>query len=123
MWNVLLGPGGELAIVDWESAETATLPLRDFFYMAADAVAAANGYRDRTEAARDCFVRGRGHAALVSGRRDRIARSLGVSDELAEVCFHACWAGHAANEKRAAEAGADRPFLEIVRWLAATLGT
>ena len=122
MWNVLLGPGEELGVVDWESAAPATLPLTDFFYMAADAVAATRGYRDRAEAARACFVRGREHAALVSDRRDRIARSLGVSDELAEVCFHACWAGHAANEKRAAEAGADRPFLEIVRWLAGTLG-
>src|SRR5215207_8776539 len=121
MWNVLLGTHGRLGVVDWESAEAGTLPLKDFFYMAADAVAATGLYRDRPEAVRDCFVPGRRHAALVAGRRDRIARSLGVTDELAELCFHACWVGHAANEKRAAEPGADRPFLEIVRWLAATL--
>ena len=123
MWNVLLGPVGELAVVDWESAEAGTLPLKDLFYMAADAVAATERYSDRLEAVRDCFVPGRRYAALVSRRRDAIARALGVSDELAELCFHACWVGHAANEKRAAEPGADRPFLAIVRWLAATLGT
>lgn len=122
MWNVLLGPVGELAVVDWESAEAGTLPLKDLFYMAADAVAATDRYRNRLEAVRECFVPGRRHAALVSRRRDAIARALGVSDELGELCFHACWVGHAANEKRAAEPGADRPFLAIVRWLAATLG-
>ena len=122
MWNVLLGRDGQLGVVDWESAEAATLPLKDLFYMAADAVAATDRYRDRLEAVRACFVPGGRHTALVAGRRDRIARALGVSDELAELSFHACWVGHAANEKRAAEPGADRPFLAIVRWLAATLG-
>jgi hypothetical protein len=122
MWNVLIGPGEELGIVDWESAEATTLPLKDFFYMAADAAAATERYRDRPEAVRDCFMPGRRHAALVAERRDRIIRALVLSDDLVELCFHACWLGHAANEKRAAEAGADRPFLEIVRWLASTLG-
>ena len=123
MWNVLVGAHGGLAVVDWESAEAATLPLKDFFYMAADAVAATDRYRNRPEAVRACFVPGHRYTALVAGRRDRIGRTLGVTDELAEVCFHACWVGHAANERRAAEPGADRPFLEIVRWLAATLRT
>ncbi|HEX6652247.1 MAG TPA: hypothetical protein VF072_05850 [Thermoleophilaceae bacterium] len=123
MWNVLLGADGGLGVVDWEAAEAETLPLKDFFYMAADAVAATGRYRDRPEAVRACFVPGHRYNALVAGRRDRIGRALGVSDELAQVCFHACWVGHAANERRAAEPGADRPFLEIVRWLAATLRT
>jgi hypothetical protein len=123
MWNVLIDDEGRLGVVDWESAVAATLPLKDFFYMAADAVAATDRYRNRPAAVRECFVRGRGHAALVADRSDRIAGALGVTDELMEVCFHACWVGHAANEKRAAEPGADRPFLKIVRWLAATLRT
>ena len=54
LWNVLLDGDGGIGIVDWEAAEEAAPPLKDFFYAAVDAVAATRGYRDRPAAARDC---------------------------------------------------------------------
>ncbi len=48
--------------------------------------------------------------------RGRMVAAAGVSPAAAELCFHACWLGHARNEAR--EEGGSGEFLEIVRWLA-----
>ncbi len=52
---------------------------------------------------------------------ERLRVALDLSPELAELCFHACWLHHAANE--AAAGSATRPFGEVVRWLAQRAGT
>ena len=107
-------------MLDWAEAEPAGLPLTDFFYAIGDAAAACDGYRDRLEAVRACFVPGGQRADLVAPLQERLRTSLGLSREAAELCFHACWLRHAANEQRRAVPGEQRPFLEIVRWAAAT---
>jgi hypothetical protein len=121
MWNVLVADDGGIGVVDWEAAEEGALPLKDFFYLAVDAVAATRGYRDRPAAARDCLAPDGRRAPLVSNLQDRMAAALGVEPELAATALHACWLGHAMNEHRAARPSDARPFLEIVHWLAATL--
>ena len=121
LWNVLIDGEGGIGVVDWEAAEVEALPLKDFFYLAVDAVAATRGYRDRPGAARECLARDGRRAPLVAGLQARMAATLGVEPELAVTALHACWLGHALNEHRAAGPSDARPFLEIVEWLAATL--
>jgi hypothetical protein len=122
MWNVLLD-GGALGVVDWEAARPAALPLADLVYALADGAAAATGYADRPAAVRACFAPGGAHQALVAPLLAGLRRALGVAPPLAQLCFHACWIGHGANEIARGAAG---PFVAVVRWLseggAPTLG-
>jgi len=117
MWNVTVDGDGGLGVLDWAEADDAGLPLTDFFYAVADAAAAADRYRSRLHAVRSCFTRGGRRAQGVAPLKRRLEASLGLGPEAVELCFHACWLRHALNERRAG-GSADRPFLEIVRWLA-----
>jgi hypothetical protein len=116
MWNVRLGPDSALGILDWAEAESESLPLTDLFYAVADAAAACDGYRDRIAAARSCFEPGGSRTATIGPLTERAIAALSLSPAAADLCFHACWLRHAANER--ATDGADGPFAEIVRWLA-----
>jgi hypothetical protein len=121
--NVLIGKE-PLGIVDWEEAERSCPPLGDLVYAAVDAAAAVDRYRDRPAAFRATF--GPGHGALAgqaAGLLRESASKLGLRDEQFELCVHAAWLRHAANEARAAARGAaegDRPFLAILRELASS---
>ena len=42
----------------------------------------------------------------------------GVPDEVAELCFHACWLHHATNEHRSGRRSGSRPFFGIIQRLA-----
>lgn len=119
MANVLVAGSGSLGVVDWEAARADGLPLTDFFYSAADAAAAASRYDDRTAAFVDCFGPTGNRSAALGELETSLRRALGLSPAVAQLCFHACWLHHGANEHRAV--GSDsraRPFLEIVRWVA-----
>ena len=102
--NVIVGDG-RLAVVDWDTAAPRTLPLTDLFYAVADAEAATRDFADRD--------------AATSGEHERrFKEALGLDDAVADVCFHACWLRHAANESLRPDEPA-RPFLEIARTIAA----
>ena len=116
MWNVLTD-GARLGVVDWEVAEEGTLPLKDFYYAAADAVAATRRYADRPAAVRECFGNHGGHEHTIAPLQASLARAGGVSAELADLSFHACWLGHAVNEARSAGPADPTPFREVVQWL------
>ena len=119
MANVLVQSGRTaLGVVDWETSRARALPLLDLFYMLADGVAAVGAYEDRPAAARQCFSTGGESAATTASARLRLARTLGLSDDVTALCFHACWLHHAANEARVRRPGEPRPFLEIVDWVA-----
>lgn len=119
MWNVLSDDRGRLGVVDWEAAEEATLPLKDFFYACVDAVAATGRYADRPAAYDSCFTSRGGSGGLVAGLEASMTAALNVPPEVVEVSRHACWLGHALNEARSsAQRSAPRPFLEIVRRVA-----
>ena len=117
MWNVLLDRKGTVGVIDWAEARDDGLPLTDFFYAVVDAASACDGYGDRLGALRGCFEGGGARADAAVALRERLRLSLGLSAQAVELSFHSCWLGHAANELRASPS-ADRPFLEIVRWLA-----
>jgi hypothetical protein len=108
MWNVRLDGSGALGVLDWADADESGLPLTDLFYALADAAAACDGYRNRVAALR-------GSLGTIAPLRERLGASLGLSDELVELCFHACWLRHAETERRM---GGDGQFLELARWAA-----
>jgi hypothetical protein len=109
--NVLLGRGRRLGVIDWETATAQTLPLGDLVYVLADAEAAKHGFADRPAAFRSSFDGPPG--AL----ERRLTDALGLDSRIADLCFHACWLRHAANEALRPESET-RPFLEIVRTIA-----
>jgi Phosphotransferase enzyme family len=117
MWNVLVDGRGQLGIVDWEVAEEATLPLKDFFYAVVDAVAATDHYADRPGAARACFDPDGEHASRVAELQASLARSIAAAPEIVGLAFHACWLSHAANELEKVGSSDPAPFREIVQWL------
>lgn len=106
--NVLVGDG--LGIVDWDAAEAAALPLTDFFYAAADARAAATGFRDRVGAFGATFGPDGKPAPDVAPLLSRLVAALELDPAVVELCFHACWLRHAANEVAQSGPG---PFMEI----------
>jgi hypothetical protein len=118
MFNLLVDDG-RLGIVDWEAADDAQLPLTDFVYAVADAAAATARYADRARAVEECFLSTGRHAVSVAPLQHRLMSAVGVSAEVAELSFHACWLHHAANEHRSDDALSDRPFLAIVERLVA----
>lgn len=113
--NVLVGDG--LGVVDWDTAEAAALPLTDFYYAVADARAAADGFADRAASFAVTFAADGTPAADVAELHARLVSTLGLEPDVVELCFHACWLRHAANE--AARTDVTRPFGEIVRRVAA----
>lgn len=122
MRNVLVDRRDRLGIVDWESAAEDGLPLVDFLYAAADAVAATRRYTDRTGAFVVCFEPGGAHTRLVEQSMARLCAAVDLPDGIADLCIQACWLRHAANEQRKALAGDARPFLAIVQRVAARRG-
>jgi hypothetical protein len=118
MWNVLLDEQGALGIVDWESAREEGFPLVDFFYAVTDAVTASQGYSDRARAFVACFTPSGAYAPAVRRFLKRLRDAIEISDEMAELCFHACWLHHAANEHHFSGSSDPRPFLKIVQSLA-----
>jgi len=116
--NIVIDECPELGIVDWEEASEDSLPLMDFFYATADAVAAAHGYADRAEAFVSCFAPDGEHVLFLRALRRRLAGALGVDDLVQEVCFHACWLHHAANEAGRSADSRTGPFVTILQTIA-----
>ena len=96
--NIVVDDADDLGILDWEAASSEGLPLTDFFYAAADVVAAARGYTDRPGAVVSCFAVEGQRAPHVRRLVERLADALALTTVVQEVCFHACWLHHAANE-------------------------
>lgn len=112
MSNVLRDSEGRIGVVDWETARPDGLPLADFWYSICDA-AAATGNRDRPSIFDECFARDGHRRALVAPHEQQLRAAVGNPDEWLDLCFHACWLQHAANERVQDSQTGDRPFLAI----------
>jgi len=117
MTNVLINKEKKIGIIDWEASACNALPLSDFFYAAADAAAAVHGYVERLQAFQTCFVPGGSYVEPIRALQLKLRRSLNISADIADFCFHACWLSHAVNESRS-EPPHRRRFLEIVQFVA-----
>jgi hypothetical protein len=113
----LLVDGAQLGVIDWESATAEAPPLGDLLYLAADAVAAREGYADRPAAFAACFERGGAEVDLVEAHVAAATARLGLSNAQATLCVHACWLRHAVDETDAGEAPG--PFTAIAARVAA----
>jgi hypothetical protein len=117
MRNVFLTEQGRLGVIDWEAAREEGLPLVDFLYAVTDAAAAVRGYVDRPKAFEACFAPRGAHAKAVTQFLGRLRCAVEIPDEVAELCFHACWLHHAANEHRLGRSRGLGPFIEMVQQL------
>ena len=117
MRNVCLMEQGRLGVIDWDGAREEGFPLVDFLYAMTDAAAAVRGYVDRPKAFEACFVPGGVYAKAVTRFLGRLRCAVEIPDEVAELCFHACWLHHAANEHRLGRACGLGPFFAIVQQL------
>jgi aminoglycoside phosphotransferase (APT) family kinase protein len=116
--NILVDAGRSLGVLDWESASEEGLPMTDFFYAAADAVAAAGGYLDRPRSVVSCFALDGDRARFTRRLAAELAGAVGVDEVVRELCFHACWLHHASNEACRGASDIERPFGAILRILA-----
>jgi hypothetical protein len=66
---------------------------------------------------RECFSPGGRHAAMAAALQAAGARAAEAPPELVELSFHACWLGHADNERCTAGPLDATPLREIVQWL------
>jgi aminoglycoside phosphotransferase len=112
--NILVEPNHDLGVLDWEEASADGLPLTDFFYSAADAVAASHGYADRAGAVRACFAADGERTPLVRQLMRRVAAALDLNAVVQEVCFHACWLHHGSNEQERGSDPVEQPFRSIL---------
>ncbi len=117
MSNVLWRGDAALGLVDWEAARPDGLPLVDFVYAAADAALHA-GASARADAVRQCFADDGRHAPGVRQMLEQLHAALALAPHVTELCFHACWLHHAANERRSTPAGGPRPFLKVLQAVA-----
>ncbi len=111
MSNILVDDQGRIGVVDWEEARPDGLPLADFWYSACDAVLSAR-HRDRLSAFVECFPTNTDRDALIWPYERDLRSAVDGPPEWVDLCFHACWMQHAANEQ-ARPVDDDRPFLSI----------
>jgi thiamine kinase-like enzyme len=118
MANVLGDVDGVRSVVDWEAASLDGLPLADFRYAACDAASAIHG-GNRLAAFRTCFlVEGDTRRRLQRSEAPLLATAGGPPKWL-ELCTHAAWLGHAANEQaRSSSSHLDGSFVAIANALA-----
>jgi Phosphotransferase enzyme family len=118
MANVLGNSSATLSVVDWEAASGDGLPLADFRYGACDAAACLSG-GDRLAAFRACFLEDGATRQLLQEQEARLRAIVGGPPQWLELCVHACWLAHAANEQARRSSRPDRAFIAIVELLGA----
>ncbi|HEX5258784.1 MAG TPA: hypothetical protein VFW35_08385 [Sphingomicrobium sp.] len=120
MANVLGDRSAILSVVDWEAASTDGLPLADFYYAACDAAACLAG-GDRLAAFQACFLEDGEIRQLVEKCEKPLRAMAAAPVEWLELCVHATWLRHAANEQARSSSRADGTFIGIVNALSASI--
>jgi len=117
MANILRDDSGSLGIVDWEAAIPMHFPLTDLLYLYVDAIAGTFEFDSRFGAFQACFLAQSTYMEHLDVQIKRLKRATRLPDELADLCVHACWLHHAANEQERDANASSGPFLEIAQWL------
>jgi Ser/Thr protein kinase RdoA (MazF antagonist) len=120
MANVLGDASGIRSVVDWEAASPDGLPLTDFRYAACDAAATIGG-ADRLAAFRACFVEDGESRRRLQQSEAPLRAIAGGPPEWLELCIHAGWLRHAANEQARSSSRSDGAFIGIANLLADSL--
>ena len=116
MRNVVVDDRGSVGVLDWAEAEAAGPSAHRLLLRGCRRGCRLRRLPLRLDALRSCFLSGGSHAQAVAPLQERLRASLRLSPSALELAFHACWLRHALTSK--AGSGGERPFLEIVRWLA-----
>ncbi len=117
MANVLGDSSGIQSVVDWEAADPAGLPLADFHYAVCDAATAIGG-GDRLAAFRICFLGDGEPRRRLRKCETRLRAIAGGPPQWLELCIHAGWLRHAANEQARPSPRPNESFLAIANLLA-----
>lgn len=120
MANVLGDSSGIRSVVDWEAASPDGLPLADFRYACCDAATAING-GDRLTAFRACFLEVGEPLQVLQHSEAQLSAVIGGPPEWLELCVHATWLRHAANEQARSSQRRDSTFLAIADALASSV--
>jgi thiamine kinase-like enzyme len=118
MANVLGDANGIRSVVDWEGATADGLPLADLHYAVCDAATMVNG-GDRLAAFRACFIEETELRECLLQCEAEVRAFMDGPPQWIELCGHATWLQHAANEKARPSLQSDRAFVAIANLLAA----
>ncbi len=100
-WNLVATPGGRVAFLDWEAAETRGMPLWDLFYFLRSysvGAARAGGTGDTLAGFREQWVDESPLGALLAAAVARGREAAGLPAALVEPLFHTCWMHRALKE-------------------------
>lgn len=117
MANVLGDASGICSVVDWEAARRDGLPLTDFRYGACHAAQVISG-RGRLAAFRECYVDGGDLRQRLLRAEAPLRAVIGGPPAWLELCIHAGWLSHAANERARPVPDSDGAFIAIAQLLA-----
>lgn len=101
LWNLLVTPTGQVAFLDWEAAETAGMPLWDFFhFMRSYSVHAARtrGVQDSLQAVQQQLLADTPLRRVTAAAIRRYAGCVQLSTELVQPLFYTCWMHRAIKE-------------------------
>jgi hypothetical protein len=126
-WNVVIGAGGNPALLDWESAEPEGLPGPDLVYFLANCAFLLDGAlesgrtRESYAALRDPAS---SHGRVAAASLATYAGAVGLDDETLRRLRLLCWVIHSASDYRhleletggvpPADALSDAPFLGLI---------
>ena len=119
-WNVLLTPGGDLALLDWESAEPRGLPALDLVYFLANSAfvldRALESGRTR-ESYRSLLDPGTPAGAVADASLRQYAGELGIDPAQLPALRLLCWIVHSRSDHRhlGLRAGGTPPASELRR--------
>ncbi len=100
-WNMLVTPGGRIALLDWEAAEISGLPLWDLLYFLRAYCIDASGARGPQDALAGFASHFMGDTSLggfVAEAARRYCADVGVPPEAVEPLFYTCWMHRALKE-------------------------
>lgn len=123
-WNMVLGPAGELVLLDWENAETPGMPLwdlLDFLRSCAVVRARARGTARVAEASAAPFIGEGSFASTVADALRRYRMELPMDDRYFTALFYSAWAYQALKEstRQRADAAGDGVYGRLLRTLLA----
>lgn len=100
-WNMLVTPAGQVALLDWEAAETQGIPLWDLFYFlrsyALDC-ARAQGINDGLRGFQSQFLADTPLSNLIITTISRYTQAIGLPASLIGPLFYTCWMHRALKE-------------------------
>lgn len=100
-WNMMVTPSGQVAVLDWEAAESQGIPLWDLFYFlrsyALD-IARAGGVNDGLQGYKQQFLADTPLSRLVVETVQAYCQTIGLSTTLILPLFYTCWMHRALKE-------------------------